>query len=214
MVSALANTNTVGFSSILTPHNIGPDQLRRCVLPSDANWAAARGRLSPSRVSARGHRAYLGSAASIDAGRSRGTPGAARPCAGALSSAPRLDVGPGSPFSLLQVHQHGDVQRLFGDNLLQSHVLLLKSLEALCLVFLQCPVVEAPTEERLVGDLQALAHLGDRQTLRLELLGFSQARHDLLDGLSLPLHGSPPISLSERPGLTLEVDRNMGGRTV
>jgi hypothetical protein len=75
---------------------------------------------------------------------------------GALDSARQRDVAPGSPFSLLQVLQHRDIQRLLGDDLVQTRVLLLKSLQALRLVLFQRPILDAPTEERLIGDLRRL----------------------------------------------------------
>src|SRR5262249_17705820 len=126
--------------------------------------------------------------------------GSARPAA----------AGRRSPLFLGDLLEHLLVQGQFGDEALEPGVLGLHLLEALGLVGLEAAVLVTPAVEGLLADPQALADLGDGQTLRQVGFGLAQLGDDLLGRVSL--HGSSPGPAGPQR-LSYHLDRFLGSRS-
>src|SRR5262249_11094987 len=136
------------------------------------------------------------------AGRRGSVPGGSTPPAAAAGR---------SPLFFGDLLEHLLVQRQLGDQALQPGILGLQFFESLGLVLLEAAVLVAPAVHSLAVEAEALAALGERQSLGQVGLGLPQLGDDFLRRVSL--HGSSPGPAGPQR-LSYHLDHFLGSRPI
>lgn len=126
----------------------------------------------------------------------------------------RLGAWPGSPFSPVEILQRSISRACSATSFFSRAFSCSSAFRRWASSSFRAPYLILHRKEGLVGDLQALAHLSDRQTLALELLRLPQLGDDVLHGVLACQHRSPPSGLSRQRTTTQLLDQMKGGRTT